>query len=262
MKEAVVYYTEREFREWFDKNYQQFDIKEIILSQEVCPDYVVIMKDGRTLKIEAELFAANFKYHKHDPSKADLIVACYAKEDNIQGVPVVAINKLWLYELTPVDKLPSEGPLSQDELIILSIIVFHGSIELSSLAQKEFKGDKELFMRVTPELIASFPRGKPVDNIFSFISPEAKKYIKKYHHILIAANLSEKACDAFESLTRRELIKIRPIPFIAAAYDGTIISHVGWIPTETYPTENVEKYHKENVRKTMSSFLNMATRKG
>lgn len=69
MKEATVFTNEADFRRWFERNLSYFGVREIVFSQEVCPDYVVIMDDGRTAKIEAELFAANFKYHRHDPAK-------------------------------------------------------------------------------------------------------------------------------------------------------------------------------------------------
>ena len=98
MKEAVVFTNEKEFRRWFEKNLSIFGIKEIFLSQEVCPDYVVIMEDGHPAKVEAELFAVNFKYHGHDPAKADFIVACYSKTDEVEGVPVKAIHRLWCFD--------------------------------------------------------------------------------------------------------------------------------------------------------------------
>ena len=63
MREAVIYDKEEDFREWFEKNLSKFDINEIILSQEVCPDYVVRLNNGDIQKIEVELFAINFKYH-------------------------------------------------------------------------------------------------------------------------------------------------------------------------------------------------------
>lgn len=98
MKEAVVFTNEKEFRGWFEKNLSQFGIKEIFLSQEACPDYVVIMEDGRPAKVEAELFGVNFKYHGHDPAKADFIVACYSKTDEVEGVPVKAVHRLWCFD--------------------------------------------------------------------------------------------------------------------------------------------------------------------
>ncbi len=261
MRDNPICHTEKEFREWFDKNYHKFDIQEIILSQEVCPDYVVKMKDGRVLKVEAELFAINFKYHKHDPSKADLIIACFAKEHEVGGVPVEALHKLVVYEPSPLEKLPPDAPLSDDELIMLSVISFHGSIELSSLAQGDFKGDKEIYMRVSPENIAELPRGRIEDNFLTIMTEKARNYMRKYHHFLIAAGFSDRACEALELLTRKELIKIRPVEIMAALYDGTIVDHEGWVPSEAYLTENVNKYHKEEVRKKVMSFFDKATKK-
>jgi hypothetical protein len=245
MNEAVVYRTEEEFRQWFDQNFEKVGVKRIILSQEVCPDYVVEMQDGTVAKIEAELFAINFKYHRHNPAKADYILACYAKEEKVEGVPVIAINKLWDYEPQPLSPLPPEGPLSDDELTLMSTIDFYGSIEISALCTDEFSGDRLIFRRVPPEFIASWPRGTIDDNIFNIISPHAKEYIKKYHHILIGANLSERACETIELLSRRRLIKTRPMPFISAAYDGVIVDHDGWVPTEVYLTPDAKKYHNE-----------------
>jgi hypothetical protein len=203
------------------------------------------MKNGEIAKIEAELFAINFKYHRHDPSKADYILACFSKEEKVEGVPVMAINKLWYYEPIPTEPLLPEGPLSENELKMLNIIKSFGSIEITALCDGYFSGNRNLYMRISPEYIASFPRGTIEDCLGNIISPQTKKYIKKYHHALIATNLSEKACDTIELLNRRGLIKARPIPFISAIYDGTMIKHDGWIPTEVYLTSAVDKFHKK-----------------
>lgn len=200
MKEAVLFYTERDFREWFEANLDKIGVKRIILSQEPCPDYVVEMENGEIAKIEAELFAINFKYHKHDPAKADYILACYAKETEVLGVPVIALNKLWIFEPESIVPLPAEGPLSRDEIDMLISINFSGSKEISSLGNGNFAGDENIFMRVSPELISSIPRGKIGDSIFNIITDESKKYIKKYQHILIGSGLSISACNAIESL--------------------------------------------------------------
>jgi hypothetical protein len=205
------------------------------------------MKDGKIAKIEAELFAINFKYHKHDPSKVDYILACFAKELEVEGVPVISLNNLWIYEPSPISPLPAEGPLMEDELKLLSIIKANGSIEISSLCSGEFSGNRSLFMRISPEFIKSLHRGKIEDNIINCMSPEAKKYIKKYHHILVGGNISERACEILEILNKRGLIKIRPISFLSALYDGTLIEHDGWIPTEIYLTPIAEKYHNQTI---------------
>lgn len=53
VKEVPLSTTEADFREWFEEHLDQFDIREIILSQEPCPDYVVMMNDGTPAKVEA-----------------------------------------------------------------------------------------------------------------------------------------------------------------------------------------------------------------
>ena len=248
MKEAVIFYTERDFRDWFEANLDKVGVKRIILSQDPCPDYVVEMDSGEIAKIEAELFAINFKYHKHDPQKADYILACYAKEKDVLDVPVIALNKLWIYEPEPISSLPSEGPLSKDEIDMLIRIDFSGSKEISSLRGGLFAGDENIFLRVSPEVISAIPRGKIEDSIFNVITDETKEYIKKYHHILIGSGLSVSACNAIENLTRRNLIKIRPLDLMSALYDGTFIKHEGWVPTEAYLTGMARKIYGDRIK--------------
>ena len=252
MKQALYCNTEAEFRVWFDKNYKELGVKRIILSQEPCPDYVVEMDDGEIARMEAELFAKNFKYHGHDPKKADYILACYAREEEVEGVPVIAINKLWLFEHEPISPLPPDDPLTEDELAFLSSLQSLGPTDISalcsSLLQGTYSGRNNIYIRLSPETISSIPRGKASDSIFSSIGRKTKEYIKKYHHILIGSNISESACIAIESLTRKGLIKARPISFLAALYDGALIQHDGWIPTEIYFTELAIKYHGQKMK--------------
>ncbi len=249
MKEAIYFDTEKEFRQWFEKNYEKLGVKEIILSQEVCPDYVVKMEDCRILKMEAELFAINFKYHGHDPSKADIILACYAKEEEVLGIPVMAINRLWLFEAEPLSSLPPEGPLSDDELELLAVVLLRGGAEISSFAQGRFSGDKMLFKPISPDWVALIPRGRLEDTIFNVINDSTKKYIKKYHHILIGVNLSEAMCEAIRKLRCRDLIRARPMLYASALYDGVFIDHEGWLPTEIYATETARSlYRKEAIK--------------
>jgi len=259
MKEAVYFNTEEEFREWFEKNYEKLGVKRIILSQAVCPDYVVEMQDGRILKMEAELFAVNFKYHGHDPSKAHLILACYAREEEVTGVPVIPVNRLWLFEEEPLSPLPSEGPLSDDESELLAAVMLSGGREISSFGQGRFSGDKWLFKAFPPEMVASFPRGKIQDSIFNVITEKTKRYIKRYHHILIGVNLSEAACEAIEKLRRRDLIRARPIDIASALYDGVLVDHDGWVPTELYATQTAKTFHRKAALEYMRSCL--STRK-
>jgi hypothetical protein len=252
MEEAVVFTNEKDFRCWFEKNLSQFGIKKIFLSQEVCPDYVVIMDDGSPAKVEAELFAVNFRYHGHDPAKADFIVACYSKTDEIKGVPVKAVHRLWFFDPEPLDILPPSDPLSEDEAILLSGIHQTGGISLSALSQGELAGDQQIWIRLSPEKIAAIPKGRINDSIVNILTQPAKEWVRKYHHLLIGSGISKNGCRLLESLVRRQLINHRPIDFLAAVYDGAIVEHPAWFPVEVYATPLAWEYHKDDILKYLS----------
>ena len=249
MKEAVVFTNETDFRSWFEKNLSQFGIREIFLSQEVCPDYVVVMDDGRHAKVEAELFAVNFRYHGHDPAKADFIVACYSKTDEIEGVPVRAVHRLWCLDPEPFDLLSPSDPLSEDEAALLSAIHQSGGLSLSALSEGELGGDQEIWIRVPPEKIAAIPRGRIEDSVLSILTQSAKEWMRKYHHLLIGVGISENGCRLIESLVRRQLIAHRPINFMASVYDGVIVNHPAWLPLEVYATTLAWEHHKDEILK-------------
>lgn len=243
MRDAAIFRTESEFRQWFEKNLNRFGVKKIILSQEACPDYVLEMDDGRILRVEAELFEVNFRYHKHDPAKVDLILACYAKGPTLDGIPVVAANNLWCEEADFIEPLSPEGPLSETEALILAIARGSGGKDISALATSDrLSGDQYLFMRLPPDFKQSIPRGRIVDSIMNVITPEAKEFMKKYHHVLIGAGLSTQACDALSTLRRRGLIKYYPMEIAAALFDGVFVKHPGWVPTCCPPNFPSLKY--------------------
>jgi hypothetical protein len=249
MKDAALFTNEADFRRWFEQNLSRFGIREIVLSQEVCPDYVVIMEDGRVAKVEAELFAVNFKYHGHDPRKADYIVACYSKTTEIEGVPVLAAHRLWFFDVDTTDLLSPAAPLSEDEALLLSGIHQSGGISVSALSQGELAGNNELWMRVHPEKIAAIPRGRIDDNLMNILTQPAKEWLRKYHHLLVGAGISDEGCILLESLARRQLIRYRPIEIIAAMYDGVFSKHPAWFPMEAYATPEAWQYHKDSILK-------------
>lgn len=249
MKEAVVFTTEAEFRRWFERNLSRFGIKEIFLSQEVCPDYVVVMEDGRHAKIEVELFAVNFKYHGHAPTKADYIVACYSKTDEVEGVPVRAVHRLWCFDVEPLELLPPADPLSEDEAALLSAIHQSGGISLSALSQGKLGGDQQIWVRMSPDKIAAIPRGRIEDSVLSILTQSAKEWGRKYHHLLVGAGISEEGCGLLESLMRRQLIGHRPINFMASVYDGVIVQHPAWLPVEVHATPEAWQYHRDDILK-------------
>jgi len=249
MKEAVVFTNEREFRGWFEKNLSRFGIKKIFLSQEVCPDYVVVMEDGRCAKVEVELFAVNFRYHHHDPAKADFIVACYSKEEEVEGVSVKAVHYLWSLDPEPSETLLPSDPLNEDEAILLSNIHQSGGLSLSALSEGKLGGDQEIWIRVPPEKIASIPWGRIEDSLINVLTQSSKEWVKKYYHLLIGVGISEKGCQLLDSLMRRQLIAHRPINFLASVYDGVIINHPAWLPVEVYATPQALEHHKDDILK-------------
>ena len=249
MKEAVVFTNETDFRLWFEKNLSRFGIKEIFLSQEVCPDYVVIMEDGHHAKIEVELFAINFKYHGHDPDKADYIVACYSKTDEVEGVPVLAVHRLWCFDMEPLDLLPPSDPLGEDEATLLSAIHQSGGISLSALSQGKLGGDQQIWIRMSPDKIAAIPRGRIEDSVLNILTQSAKEWLRKYHHLLVGVGISGEGCRLLESLMRRQLIGYRPINFMATLYDGVIVQHPAWFPVEVHATPEARKYHWDDILK-------------
>ncbi len=249
MKEAAVFTTEAEFRKWFEKNLGNFGVREIVLSQEVCPDYVAIMQDGRTVKIEAELFAASFKYHRHDPNKVDYILACYSKTEEVQGIPVMAVHRLWCFDAEPLDPLPAEASLSEGEAGLLSAIHQSGGISVSALSEGKLAGDQQVFMRVPPDLVAAIPRGRIVDSVLNVLSQRTKEWLRKYHHVLVGVGISKEGCELIESLVRRGLVEWRPIAFISSAFDGVIVNHPAWLPMELHATHEAWEYHKDDIVK-------------
>ena len=83
------------------------------------------------------------------------------------------------------------------------------------------------------------------------VSAEAKQFMKKYHHVLIGAGLSGEACEALGRLRRRGLVKYRPMEIVAALYDGVLIQHPGWVPTEVQSTQEAWKLHREALLRRM-----------
>lgn len=250
MEEAVVYTSEAEFRRWFERNLDRFGIRSIVLSQEVCPDYVVLLDDGSVAKVEAELFAINFRYHKHDPRKVDFIVACYSKTTEVDGVPVRAVHRLWeLEDEATAEAISLSAELSDIEAQLLSAIHSSGGISPLAFAHGELAGDQEIWVRMPPTDVAAIPRGRIRTSLLTVLRQETKEWVRKYHHLLIGAGLAGEFCSALEGLTSRGLVGTRPIELAAAIYDGGFIQHPAWLPVEIYPLPAAWESHRESILK-------------
>jgi hypothetical protein len=239
-----IYDTEREFREWFEDNLDHFGFKRIILSQEACPDYVLETETGEILRVETELFAANFISHGHDPRQVDKIVACFSEEDHIGGIPVLAANNLREYNPRPVVTKMTSEDLSMNERRVLGIVMMSGGIELSALAQQGFAGNLFLYKRVPPELVKKLKGVRIQDSLLQAIGRDTRQFIRRFHHVLLGAGLSDELCDALKGLEMRELIALRPLDLLSALYDGILLDHEGWVPTEVYATKEAKLKYK------------------
>jgi len=90
----VNFKSEKEFSEWFEKNYSLFGFKEIVSKNKgLTPDYVVKDFNGRIKKVELELFAEDFINHKHKKEDVDIIVALFSKDEkSINEIPTLTLN--------------------------------------------------------------------------------------------------------------------------------------------------------------------------
>ena len=154
----------------------------------------MIIENGRPAKVEAELFAVNFKYQGHDPRKADYIVACYSKTTEVEGVPVIAVHRLWCFDVEPMDPLPPDEPLDEGEARLLATIHVSGGISVSVLSEGNLGGDQQLWMRLPPDKISAIPHGRIVDSALNILTQPAKEWLTKYHHLLVGAGVSEEGC--------------------------------------------------------------------
>ena len=86
--------SEKEFREWFEQNYQKLGYKEIILSQNhATPDYIVKTNDDKIVKLEVELLIENFLLHKHRMDKVDHILAYSTKKRTLKiDIPITLLK--------------------------------------------------------------------------------------------------------------------------------------------------------------------------
>jgi hypothetical protein len=88
MKKVIK--TERDFAEWFKKNYEKLGYSKIIRGDiSRCPDFIML-KDGKEVGVELETIASNFLAHKHDLKKVDEVV-CLVKDVEL-GLPVKEVK--------------------------------------------------------------------------------------------------------------------------------------------------------------------------
>lgn len=251
MEETGFFYSEREFREYFDKNFKKFGVKKIQLSHEACPDYVLIMENGEVINAEAELFAEQFKYdHKHQLDKVDVVLCCYAKSEKILGKPVIALHKY--YELNDPKYKPKrkhlEEKLSNDEWEMLEFIAGYRRVTFAEITScPKWAGDYCIFQIIPPKTAKGALRGYPKETtLIDMATRSSIEHMRKYCAVLLANGLSKKACVTFDKLRERGLISLVPSSFLTYSIEGRIYDSNRWIAMEVKVTEKaLKKYPKE-----------------
>lgn len=91
MKREIIK-NERQFADWFRKNYKKIGYSKIIRGDiSRCPDFIML-KDGKEVGVELETIASNFLAHKHDFNKVDEIL-CMVKDVELSK-PVKEVKEL------------------------------------------------------------------------------------------------------------------------------------------------------------------------
>ena len=81
--------SEKEFKNWFMKNYSKLGYSKIVRSDiSRCPDFIML-RDGKEIGVELETLSSNFVMHKHDLNKVDEIV-CMVKDLDLGKSVLVA----------------------------------------------------------------------------------------------------------------------------------------------------------------------------
>lgn len=66
--------NEEEFHRWVEENYFYFGFDSVIRSSKTRYPDMVVMKNGKQLRVEIETYSSNFLRHQHDPSKTDMVI--------------------------------------------------------------------------------------------------------------------------------------------------------------------------------------------
>ncbi|MBI3623065.1 hypothetical protein HY212_03220 [Candidatus Pacearchaeota archaeon] len=91
MKEQVIK-NEKQFAQWFRKNYKELGYSKIIRGDiSRCPDFIML-RNGKEVRVELETISSNFIAHKHSLDSIDEII-CLIKDVDL-GKPTREIKEL------------------------------------------------------------------------------------------------------------------------------------------------------------------------
>ena len=86
--------TEMEVRERFRIINEAFGLFDVLLSQDLFPDFVLRARNGKVIRAEVETRASHFQLHKHDANQCDLVI-CWINNWADSPIPVWPIAHFW-----------------------------------------------------------------------------------------------------------------------------------------------------------------------
>jgi len=115
--ENIIGAYEIELIYWIKENFKELGYDEIVsVNSSTFPDFIM-KKEGKEVKVEAEIFASSFVKHKHNPQEVDEVL-CVVNDANLP-VKTIKIEQLkWWEELNP-DELVDFFKEMPDTLLIM-----------------------------------------------------------------------------------------------------------------------------------------------
>jgi hypothetical protein len=84
--------VEKQFQNWFKKNYKKFGFEKIIRHNvSISPDFIML-KNGKEVGVELETLVSNFILHKHNIAKINFVL-CLIKDIEL-GIPILEVKEL------------------------------------------------------------------------------------------------------------------------------------------------------------------------
>lgn len=107
---------EREIVSWIKDHYKELGYEEIIKAEERgFPDFIML-KDGKNIRVEVEIYASYFLKHKHNPKEVDEVL-CIVNDTKLP-IKTTEIKQLKLWYRLKGDDLVDFFKQSPDSLLI------------------------------------------------------------------------------------------------------------------------------------------------
>lgn len=89
--------NEADFNNWFRENYKSLGFSKIIRKDiSSCPDFIMLDKNEKKVKVELEIKSSNFILHGHNPKKVDRVI-CVEKDQEL-NIPTTEVRDIRIVE--------------------------------------------------------------------------------------------------------------------------------------------------------------------